>query len=469
MSEYNTPAISPKVHVSTPHVVVPIRRTPTGEPVVPSSNHHARNDTMSTNVTCTTDQPNGTYSNGHQYQPQISVTSPSENVEGALAVRHSASPDAAHFAIDEISSHRRMMSAVLDRDKKIAAIGSEVTTMRSKLRATAEANEEKERELSKVKQENSAMRLELEALRSKVVALQSVLDHASVDIERKDEELFKERARRKDVEASAKIADGQHADMVSGLQAQLRQIQEKPRRSLHDLERLQSKLTDQENVVAALKKENYRLVQVLKSHGISPNASMTEPPEYTRILTQQRLKDVPSLKKFSCIPTRDRTPSPNAINRGSAGPSSATRSRTTTGTGTARSRSKSPNAALPRSAASPNHQGGAYKEGQRVMWQGYQGIVRFVGPTHFGEGTWVGVELATKNGEHSGTIDDVKYFTCPMKTGVFCRMWDLQESRAPTREEMLAESAAVGSQSAVPPPPSTVQELRDYQRLYDNL
>lgn len=50
-----------------------------------------------------------------------------------------------------------------------------------------------------------------------------------------------------------------------------------------------------------------------------------------------------------------------------------------------------------------------------------KGIIRFIGPTEFAPGTWVGIELFEPTGKNNGTIDNVQYFTCskPGLYGIF--------------------------------------------------
>lgn len=64
--------------------------------------------------------------------------------------------------------------------------------------------------------------------------------------------------------------------------------------------------------------------------------------------------------------------------------------------------------------------------GQRVRLKGQGGIVRFVGPTEFAGGHWVGVELDDSSGKNDGTIMGVTYFNCEPEHGVFVRASQLE-------------------------------------------
>jgi len=60
--------------------------------------------------------------------------------------------------------------------------------------------------------------------------------------------------------------------------------------------------------------------------------------------------------------------------------------------------------------------------GTRVWTEfGDEGVVRFVGPTSFREGEWVGVELLRPKGKNDGTVKGVRYFTCQPEHGLFAR------------------------------------------------
>jgi hypothetical protein len=55
----------------------------------------------------------------------------------------------------------------------------------------------------------------------------------------------------------------------------------------------------------------------------------------------------------------------------------------------------------------------------RIRYDTRQGIVRFIGPTKFAEGLWVGMEILNGSGKNNGTINGIKYFDCAENKGVF--------------------------------------------------
>eukprot|EP00743_Colponemidia_sp_Colp-15_P007709 GILK01008344.1.p1 GENE.GILK01008344.1~~GILK01008344.1.p1 ORF type:complete len:153 (+),score=16.29 GILK01008344.1:42-461(+) len=50
-----------------------------------------------------------------------------------------------------------------------------------------------------------------------------------------------------------------------------------------------------------------------------------------------------------------------------------------------------------------------------------QATVKFIGRTEFAEGEWVGVEFFAPCGKHDGSVDGVKYFSCPESCGLFVK------------------------------------------------
>eukprot|EP00903_Cladosiphon_okamuranus_P009243 g8821.t1 len=57
----------------------------------------------------------------------------------------------------------------------------------------------------------------------------------------------------------------------------------------------------------------------------------------------------------------------------------------------------------------------------RVLPKGLPGVCRWVGPTHFSAGVWVGVELDSCEGKNDGEVQGSRYFTCAAGHGVFVR------------------------------------------------
>lgn len=71
----------------------------------------------------------------------------------------------------------------------------------------------------------------------------------------------------------------------------------------------------------------------------------------------------------------------------------------------------------PRAASVP----GGLPLGSRVMVADNHGVVRFVGPTSFDTGTFIGVELDDPVGKNDGSVEGVSYFKCEPGHGLFVR------------------------------------------------
>lgn len=89
------------------------------------------------------------------------------------------------------------------------------------------------------------------------------------------------------------------------------------------------------------------------------------------------------------------------------------------------------------------------KVGQTVETSGeQQGLVRYVGPIHVSDGTFVGIELSTATGKNDGSVRGERYFTCPPGHGLFVRDNSVQViAQAPpprATPTATAQPAAVG-------------------------
>ncbi|XP_064428126.1 CAP-Gly domain-containing linker protein 4 isoform X3 [Mirounga angustirostris] len=62
-------------------------------------------------------------------------------------------------------------------------------------------------------------------------------------------------------------------------------------------------------------------------------------------------------------------------------------------------------------------------EGSQVLLtsSNEMGTVRYVGPTDFASGTWLGLELRSAKGKNDGAVGDTRYFTCKPNHGVLVR------------------------------------------------
>ncbi|KFP88801.1 Kinesin-like KIF13B, partial [Acanthisitta chloris] len=74
------------------------------------------------------------------------------------------------------------------------------------------------------------------------------------------------------------------------------------------------------------------------------------------------------------------------------------------------------------------------KEGEYVtVGTNKTGIVRYVGPTDFQEGTWVGVELDLPSGKNDGSIGGKQYFRCNPGYGLLVKPGRVKKATGPAR------------------------------------
>lgn len=62
-------------------------------------------------------------------------------------------------------------------------------------------------------------------------------------------------------------------------------------------------------------------------------------------------------------------------------------------------------------------------EGSQVLLtsSNEMGTVRYVGPTDFAAGIWLGLELRSAKGKNDGAVGEKRYFTCKPNHGVLVR------------------------------------------------
>ncbi|XP_045700256.1 CAP-Gly domain-containing linker protein 4 [Phyllostomus hastatus] len=74
-------------------------------------------------------------------------------------------------------------------------------------------------------------------------------------------------------------------------------------------------------------------------------------------------------------------------------------------------------------AAGGAERGARLREGAQVLLtsSNEMGTVRYVGPTDFAAGIWLGLELRSAKGKNDGAVGDTRYFTCKPNHGVLVR------------------------------------------------
>ena len=94
--------------------------------------------------------------------------------------------------------------------------------------------------------------------------------------------------------------------------------------------------------------------------------------------------------------------------------------------------------------------------GDRVRIGGIKtGTLLYFGPIHVAPGTWCGIALEEPDGTHDGLVNDVRYFTCRKKHGIF----------APVEKVSHVDIKKTQVSQIIEPPPK-VSEFRTKPRVY---
>ena len=81
--------------------------------------------------------------------------------------------------------------------------------------------------------------------------------------------------------------------------------------------------------------------------------------------------------------------------------------------------------------------------GGRVSTANGAGVVRFVGPTAFAAGKWIGVELDGPTGKNNGSVQGKAYFSCRDGYGVFVRPAGIRIIDVPPRKGLDEQSRGI--------------------------
>lgn len=108
--------------------------------------------------------------------------------------------------------------------------------------------------------------------------------------------------------------------------------------------------------------------------------------------------------------------------------------------------------------------------GQQVSVRDDIGTVRYIGPTEFAPGTWVGVELEEPKGKNDGSVQGTEYFKCKRNGnyGVFVRLHVLSEE-VPAQKDVTAvvEKLQLKLRNAVEEVKSTREKSKTLARLLE--
>ncbi|CAB1115240.1 unnamed protein product [Ectocarpus sp. CCAP 1310/34] len=92
--------------------------------------------------------------------------------------------------------------------------------------------------------------------------------------------------------------------------------------------------------------------------------------------------------------------------------------------------------------------------GSRVTVTGKKGVVKFIGPTDFAAGEWIGVELDLQEGKNDGLVNGVQYFDCREGHGLFVKKAQVRLDRSATAA--TAATAASSKPGAMTPSSPTM-------------
>ncbi|KAF2130801.1 hypothetical protein P153DRAFT_365449 [Dothidotthia symphoricarpi CBS 119687] len=97
----------------------------------------------------------------------------------------------------------------------------------------------------------------------------------------------------------------------------------------------------------------------------------------------------------------------------------------------------------------------SYKIGQTVETLAQQqGTIRYIGPIHVSEGTWLGIELSSATGKNDGSVRGERYFDCPAQHGLFVKEANILRVVSPPPPKPAVKLRAAAPAAAPAPAPT---------------
>lgn len=83
------------------------------------------------------------------------------------------------------------------------------------------------------------------------------------------------------------------------------------------------------------------------------------------------------------------------------------------------------------------------------------GTLRYLGATEFADGQWAGVELDEPIGKNDGSVDGRRYFSCPMKCGLFAPTHKIAPAPSKALKPVSRSSSFTAASRVTPAPRMT--------------
>ncbi|CAI9736669.1 CAP-Gly domain-containing linker protein 4-like isoform X4 [Octopus vulgaris] len=99
--------------------------------------------------------------------------------------------------------------------------------------------------------------------------------------------------------------------------------------------------------------------------------------------------------------------------------------------------------------------------GMGVFCSNELGVIRYIGPTDFAEGVWIGVELRTAKGKNDGSVNNKRYFLCKPNCGLLVRPNKITV-RGINGAKLMGGETSVEKENSLNEEEKTVKDNRHY-------